>query len=45
MKGKKYTQKMKKYFAIFCFLVDIFAFLRYNYIDIARICGKERKRL
>ncbi len=37
MQRKKYVQKMKKYFAIFCFLVDIFAFLRYNNIYVANI--------
>ena len=42
---KKYYQKHKKYFAIFGFLVDIFAFLRYNYIDIVKIEGKEREHI
>ena len=37
MQTKKYVQKMKKNFAIFCFLVDIFAFLRYNNMYVANI--------
>ena len=35
-KEKNIDKIIKKYFAIFGFLVDIWGFLSYNYIDIAK---------